>query len=606
MSLSAHGKHVGVVAASPSMSVVATPPSGPVFTGRREPVASPHADTFVPILDGRGRLVVAALTVLWVAMSVLFWVWWLQPQHRVTWFGLIANSVLIAYLACMPGYYLITVNRLRGVNQELAVPPLRVAFVVTKAPSEPWAVAHRTLEAMLVQDIAVPYDVWLCDEDPSSDTVDWCRKHGVRLSTRRGVTEYHRPEWPRRTRCKEGNLAFFYDHWGYRDYDAVAQLDCDHVPEPSYLAEMIRPFADDTVGYVAAPSMNDLNIDASWANRGRIHREGSFHGPVQLGHQVGLAPVCIGSHYAVRTRALSDIGGVGPELAEDFSTSFLLTSAGWQGAFAHRAEAHGEGPPTFAAMLTQEFQWARSLVTVLLTMVPRHLTRLTWPLRLRFLFALSFYPLLTLTTAAGLLLAPLAAVTGVSWVRIDYVEFLLRWCAMAGCLLLITVFLRRRGLLRPSGVPVISWETWLYALTRWPYIAWGVLAATLQRIRPQTVDFKVTPKGAGDLEQLPGRLVAPFVVISVALSCAALVGELTTNSAGYVFLCLLGSVTYSTVSIAVTVLHAHETAAAAGVPVLRTAGNTVAAPLTLALSTVVPLVPALLIYPAYAVTVFGW
>ena len=45
---------------------------------------------------------------------------------------------------------------------------VRTAFVVTKAPSEPWALARRTLRAMLAQRFPHPYDVWLCDEDPSA------------------------------------------------------------------------------------------------------------------------------------------------------------------------------------------------------------------------------------------------------------------------------------------------------------------------------------------------------------------------------------------------------------------------------------------------------
>ena len=114
---------------------------------------------------------------------------------------------------------------------------------------------------------------------------------------------------------------------------------------------MVRPFADPAIGYVAAPSVCDTNADESWAARGGLFREASFHGAFQLGHSGGWGRACIGSHYAVRTGALRDIGGVGPGLAEDFSTSFLLTSAGWHGAFAIDAEAHGDGPGTFAAML---------------------------------------------------------------------------------------------------------------------------------------------------------------------------------------------------------------------------------------------------------------
>ena len=52
------------------------------------------------------------------------------------------------------------------------------------------------------------------------------------------------PTWPRRTRCKEGNLAFSTIITATTRYDFVVQLDADHVPEPGYLFEMLRPFAD--------------------------------------------------------------------------------------------------------------------------------------------------------------------------------------------------------------------------------------------------------------------------------------------------------------------------------------------------------------------------
>ena len=143
-----------------------------------------------------------------------------------------------------------------------------------------------------------------------------------------------------------------------------------------------------------------------------------------------------------------------------------------ESAFARTAEAHGEGPHNFAAMVTQEFQWSRSLVMLFLDLVPKHLRRLSWPLRVRFLFALSYYPLLTLTTVAGLAMPVIAAVSGAAWINVDYIEFILRWMALNVCLLAITLFVRRRGLLRPKNAPVISWENWMYAFARWPFIAW--------------------------------------------------------------------------------------------------------------------------------------
>ncbi|MBN9102198.1 MAG: glycosyltransferase [Pseudonocardia sp.] len=574
-------------------------PEGPVFgrsgrIGRRR-----RADLLVPVLPRRDRMAVAVLSVGWLVSLVVFWTWWLQPDHRTTWVGLAINSAVLVYLTCLPAYFLLTANRLRRVDPTVAVPAVRTAFVVTKAPSEPWTLARQTLRAMLAQRFPHPYDVWLCDEDPSAETARWCHDHGVRLSTRRGVAAYHRPTWPRRTRCKEGNLAHFYDHWGYRDYDVVAQLDCDHVPAPTYLAEMVRPFADPAVGYVAAPSVCDAEGTGSWSARGRLHREAAFHGAIQAGHSAGLAPVCIGSHYAVRTAALAGIGGIGPELAEDFSTSFLLNSAGWQGVFALDADARGDGPLTLAAMVTQEFQWSRSLTTLLIGLVPHHLPRLPWALRLRFFYALVFYFLLVVTTAAGLLLPPVAAVTGLRWVQVDYLEFLAHWWLLTAWLLAVLLVLRRRGLLRPRKAPVLSWENWLYSLVRWPWVAWGVLAAVRQRFRPAPITFRVTPKARSGLEPLPTRLVLPYLVIAVGLAVAAFTGEVRTGAVGYVGLCILGAAAYGTVVTAVSVLHGVEAARAAGVGPWRGIRTTAAVPVLLGVAALgLTAVPAAL-FPLY-------
>nr|WP_052411860.1 glycosyltransferase family 2 protein [Streptomyces sp. NRRL S-118] len=570
---------------------------GPVLAQHRERRSLRH-DTFRPVLSRSRQRLVTVLAGCWLVSLCAFWVWWFRPEHRVGIVSLVVNSLLLVYLTLLPVPFIIAILRLRSVNRTLSVPRLAVAFVVTKAPSEPWPLARETLTAMLAQDFPYPYDVWLCDEDATPEVEAWCAEHGVRLSCRRGVPGYHRGVWPRRTRCKEGNLAYFYDRHGYEDYDVVAQLDCDHVPHRDYLAEMVRPFGDPAIGYVAAPSVCDANAAGSWSARGRLHREAVFHGAVQLGHCDGLAPVCIGSHYAVRTAALRDIGGIGPELAEDFSTTFLLNSAGWQGAFAIDAEAHGDGPVTFAAMVTQEFQWSRSLVTLLLGMLPSHWKRLPPVLRLRFGYALSYYPLLGLSTAGALVLAPVAAVTGVPWMRVDYFEFLGHYWAMSLVLLALAWLMRRQGLLRPARAPLLSWESWLFAMARWPFVAWGTVSAAVHRVRPRPLTFKVTPKSRDPLAPLPLRLVMPYLIIVTTLGCAALFGELHGPAYGYVFLCLVGASAYTLVTFAVCWLHAAETAAAEGVSRLA-ALATVRLPLVVAALTALPLVLAMAVFPHY-------
>ena len=47
-------------------------------------------------------------------------------------------------------------------------PSVRVAMVVTKAPSEPWNLVQETLLAMLNQEGS--HDTWLADEKPTDST----------------------------------------------------------------------------------------------------------------------------------------------------------------------------------------------------------------------------------------------------------------------------------------------------------------------------------------------------------------------------------------------------------------------------------------------------
>jgi len=579
--------------------------AGPVLARRATPRTRLRASTFTDALGRRDQALVVVMSGAWLACLVIFWSWWLEPAHRVGLAGLVVNSAVLAYVSGFPASFIIGVNRLRKVNPDVAVPMLRVAFVVTHAPSEPWPVVRQTLDAMLAQRYPLPYDVWLCSERPTEEIINWCVGRGVGVSTRQADPTYQRQDWPRRSRCKEGNLAYFYDRWGYRAYDVVAQLDCDHVPAPGYLAEMVRPFSDPAIGYAAAPSVCDANADRSWAARGRLHKEATFHGPFQLGFSGGFAPLCIGSHYAVRTEALRQIGGIGPDLAEDFSTTFLLNAAGWHGAFAIDAEAHGDGPSTFAAMTVQEFQWARSLATILLGLVPRNLGRLPWVLRLRFIYALSYYFLLVSTTAAGLALAPVAASTGLPWINVNYFAFLAHWWSISIWLILITALLRRRGLLRPPRAPLVSWENWLYSLTRWPFVAFGICAAAAGLLRSRPVSFKVTPKRPGELEPLPLKLVVPFAAISVISAAAAVVGERFTAAAGYIYLSALAGVVYALVAILVPVRHAAEAASVAGTRFGTALWDTARGPVVVAACATAVALTAVALYPLYAIRMFG-
>ena len=562
-------------------------PDGPLFA-RTRPVAEHVADSslFVPALTRPQRFETVLYSLLWLVTVVVFWVWWADPAHILGPWAYALNTALLAYLILLPAVFVYRMQRLRKVRSDAPVPDLRVAFAVTRAPSEGWDVVGRTLRAMLDQDIPIAYDVWLCDEAPTPEIREWCVDNGVRISTRNGIEEYHRAEWPRRTRCKEGNLAYFYDTVGYRDYDVVAQLDCDHVPERGYLAEMVKPFADPGVGFVAAPSVCDSNAATSWAARGRLWFESFFHGAFQLAHNGGAVPVSIGSHYAVRTSALREVGGIGPELAEDFSTSYILRLGGYDGVFAIDARAHGLWPDTCAAMLTQEFQWTRSLTAIALTLVPRTLRRVPMRLRLRFFFAVTHNAVFGLFAIVGFLLAPMAVIFDHPWVSVNFLEFLLLTWLTSLPLIGIVLLLRSAGLLRPDDAPVLSWETALYKIARLPYLWRGALAGIVQATTGKITQFRVTPKDREGIEPYTVGQVMPYVVLTVANVAVGAWGTWADRAFGYAGLTLLAAVSFAVVAIAVPALHARELRAVESAAGPR--WKAVAPALTLALAVAAP------------------
>lgn len=510
-----------------------------------------------PVLQGGQRAEYIACAALWLAALAYFWNWWFTPSHHVDPIGSVLLTLVLAWVTVIPAYFIIVFFRAQRPAGRLRLPAgSRVAMVVTKAPSEPFAVVSRTLSAMLAQD--VPHDTWLADEDPSPSTLDWCRIHGVQVSTRKGREDYHRQTWPRRTRCKEGNLAFFYDHYGYEAYDFVVQLDADHVPEQGYLFQMLRPFADPAVGYVSAPSICDQNARESWSARGRLYAEASMHGSLQAGFNRGLAPLCIGSHYAVRTTALRSIGGLGPELAEDHSTTLMMNAHGWRGIHALDAIAHGDGPRTFADLITQEFQWSRSLMMILLRYSPGLIRRLPLRLKMQFLFSQVWYSLFSLFMAVMFILPVIALSRGKTFVDVSYPDFLLHFLPQSILLILFAYRWRSTRTFRPFDAGILSWEMTLFLFARWPWALVGALAAVRDWATGSFVDFRVTPKGTSDVDPIPFRVLAPYAMLSLVSILPVLFVNAGQEAGGFYIFAIMNAAIYTTLLLVILLQHARE------------------------------------------------
>lgn len=511
----------------------------------------------VPLFDRRGKTLYLMGIALWASAMVYFWMWWIDPAHNSWSFGYWLVTAVVGWITFLPLYFIAIFAGAKRMSGDLVLPQgSRIAMVVTKAPSEPPEVLKKTLLAMMAQD--VPHDNWIADEDPTPEMIDWCHAHDIRISTRKGVAEYHQKTWPRRTRCKEGNLAYFYDHYGYEKYDFVAQLDADHVPDPSYLREMLKPFADPGVGYVSAPSICDSNADRSWAASGRLHAEASMHGALQIGYNNGWAPLCIGSHYAVRTAALKEIGGLGPELAEDHSTTLLFNAGGWRGVHAVDAIAHGDGPGNFADLATQEFQWARSLMTLLLLITPTYYRSLPGWLKFQFIFSQLWYPLFSGFMLVMFLMPGVALLLGRPFVEVTFPAFMLHYAPVGLSLIFLAYRWRRLGVFRPYDAPVISWQCSLFLFARWPWALAGCLAAIRDCMTGTFVDFRVTPKGAGPASALPARVIAPYVVLALVAGLPPLLVQDAGSASGFYIFSIVNAVIYTTLLGVIVIRHARE------------------------------------------------
>jgi cellulose synthase (UDP-forming) len=524
------------------------------------PARLSQGSTYPPLINVLSRRQQAGLwglISLWMVTLIWFWHWWLQAKHMVSIEGTILCSLLLAWNTLLPAYYFYFALRMKRPNPNLALPKQwRVAIVVTKTPAEPWPMVKKTLVAMIAQDY--PHDNWLADENPSAETLAWCRRYNVKVSTRHGIKAYHQESWPRRTKSKEGNLAYFYDYYGYDKYDFVAQLDADHGPKMGYLEAMLRPFLDDRVGYVAAPSICDSNADRSWVVKARLYAEATLHGSLQAGYSDGWAPLCIGSHYAVRTAAVKSIGGLGPELAEDHSTTLMMNAQGWRGVFALDAEAHGDGPTSFADFLVQEFQWSRSLVVVLLSITPKYLGKLPLHLKFQFLFSQCWYPMFAMIMLIASLMPSIALLLNRPWMNVNYFEFLGRSLILTLTCIFPVMLVKQAGALRPHDAKILSWETVLFQFARWPWILIAVGTAIVSCIGGQALAFKVTPKDGNSTKPLPFALIVPYLVLVVISGASVLLCSKAHRTQGDYYLACMNMLIYSGLCLWVLQLHFRE------------------------------------------------
>jgi cellulose synthase (UDP-forming) len=515
-------------------------------------------------MTGGERWAFRLLAGVWLIANIVFWSWWLRPVHVITVPRFVLTTLVIGYTLAMPAYFIYFLGRMRRPNPALAPPAgLRVTFATTFVPgAEGIEVLERTIIAMRDQE-GYPHDVWVLDEGNAPEVRALCARVGVHHFSRNGIARYQESAWPFKAKTKAGNYNAWLDWLRVQgiDYDILLQMDTDHVPQPGYMMEMLRPFADSAVAYVAAPSITNGNRHESWVVAARYEVEATLHGALQMGYNGGFAPLIIGSHAAFRIAALQRIGGFQHTLAEDHHNTLRLNAHGMGGVFSPDAIAIGDGATCFADAMVQEYQWARALTQILLNFFQRDGRTLPMRLWLQFAFAETWYPLFALVQLIGWLTPIIALVTGRPWVQVNYFQFLGVQAPVTLSCLILVAWVRRRGWLRPQESALISWRSSLLMLARWPFVLMAVAEAVIGWIARRDFPFRVTPKGARGVKALPLRLLAPYIIIVLG-SIAAIAFHLRWGHArdvdGYLYLALVNGGLYVAMIGAVLALNVRE------------------------------------------------
>lgn len=240
----------------------------------------------------------------------------------------------------------------------------RVAFITTYVPgSEPIGMLSQTLQAIKAVDY--PHDTWVLDEGDNPDVRALCEQLGVNHFTRKGIARYNELGSPFSPKSKGGNHNAWYDAYGARDYDIVAQIDTDFVPRPDFLTKTLPYFADSDVAFVGTPQVYG-NME-NFVARGAAEQTYGFYGPFLRGLSAIDSTMLIGANHVIRVAALKEVGLYNPHLTEDLATGILLHSNGWKSKYVHEALAIGEGPDTWSAFFKQQFRWAKGCNDLLFT-----------------------------------------------------------------------------------------------------------------------------------------------------------------------------------------------------------------------------------------------
>lgn len=478
------------------------------------------------VMSTRERIIFWILVAVTTAAVVRYGLWWGSRAPslpgvgtaEIAFFGvrvlLFAALTFVVWHGILMrfGHWFQMAN-MRRVEWQPPEPGLRVAFLTCFVPGkEPIDMLETTLRAMIATSYA--HDTWVLDEGNDPNVIRLCRRLGVHHFSRKGIERYNQPSGPFLARTKAGN------HNAWRDahesaYDAVAQLDVDHVPTPDYLLRSLGHFRDPKVAFVVGPQIY-ANQDQSWIARGAAEQAFGFHGSGQLGnHGLGI-PLMIGTNHVYRVTAMRDIGGYAATIVEDHLTGMRFYANGWRAVYIPEVIAHGEGPITWPDYLNQQMRWAYGIFEILFRHSPRLLPRMPLKKAIGYLFAQTYY-FTGLAAMLGVLLIWVYFLFGIAPASLPFDE----WVLHAAPVFLLTngIFIwSSRFNLDPANERGHGWRGIVLNIAALPTYVHALVLV----VRGQALSYVITAKGtaAGERHREIRLFRVHYAIAAVTLAAA--------------------------------------------------------------------------------------
>ena len=461
------------------------------------------------MLSSTDRMRFWAVGLLWLAVNLAFWGWWLhQTNHSTAWLYWAETIALFYQTTLLPTVFWRFVRKMKRPVEIEPPADMRVAMITLCVPSsESLDVIGGQLVGL--RNVDYPHDSWILDEGGSDDVRALAERHGVNYFTRHGIEAWNQPAPPFQAKTKAGNVNAWLDHVQTLglDYEVFVQLDIDHRPRPDYLDRVLGYFRDRTVAWVQAPSVCG-NLD-NWTARGLAEQDLIFQGPLQMGFYGATGtPFIIGSHTSYRTAAVREIGGFQPTRAEDHLDTVVLAAHGYSGVFVPELIATGDGPHDLATYLRQQFAWAYSMIQIFFQHTPRLIRRYTRGQALQFLFCQSWYTLWSISLAVLWALPAVALLVNQPIASVPVGRFFVYFVPVV--LASTLMWCETRRWFQPGGVR-LSWRGIVLQTARWPVVLWALINVVFRIKR----SYMITPKGKTAVAgPRPISIYAPYIALA--------------------------------------------------------------------------------------------